>query len=124
MTSPLVAVIGHMSSADLFGLVVSVIACVDLLYALLRGEKFLCDAELGLSALRWLLERVPAEIMILRPAPDDARRISANGLSGHFWAAMAPSLGVGTALLERSRRHASRQLGPVVLLPRPMWDHP
>jgi hypothetical protein len=40
----------------------------------------------GLSAedLRWLLERVPAEILILRPAPDDTRRISANGLQGHF----------------------------------------
>lgn len=40
----------------------------------------------GLSAedLRWLLERVPAEILILRPAPDDTRRVSANGLNGHF----------------------------------------
>ena len=40
----------------------------------------------GLSAddLRWLLQSVPAEILILRPAPDDTRRISANGLQGHF----------------------------------------
>ena len=40
----------------------------------------------GLSAddLEWLLERVPAEVMILRPAPDDTRRISAAGLAGHF----------------------------------------
>jgi uncharacterized protein YgbK (DUF1537 family) len=40
----------------------------------------------GLSGddLQWLLERVPAEILILRPAPDDTRRISANGLEGHF----------------------------------------
>jgi hypothetical protein len=40
----------------------------------------------GLSSedLRWLLESVPAEILILRPAPDDTRRISANGLQGHF----------------------------------------
>jgi nucleotide-binding universal stress UspA family protein len=40
----------------------------------------------GLSAddLEWLLERVPAEVMILRPAPEDTRRISANGLRGHF----------------------------------------
>ena len=30
----------HMSGADLFGLVVSVIICGYLLYALLRGEKF------------------------------------------------------------------------------------
>jgi K+-transporting ATPase KdpF subunit len=29
-----------MSGADLFGLVVSVIVCVYLLYALLRGERF------------------------------------------------------------------------------------
>jgi K+-transporting ATPase KdpF subunit len=29
-----------MSAADLFGLVVSVIICAYLLYALLRGEKF------------------------------------------------------------------------------------
>jgi hypothetical protein len=40
----------------------------------------------GLSGedLQWLLDRVPAEIMILRPAPDDTRRISANGVRGHF----------------------------------------
>jgi nucleotide-binding universal stress UspA family protein len=42
--------------------------------------------RIGLSGddLQWLLERVPAEIMILRPAPDDTRRISADGLHGHF----------------------------------------
>jgi hypothetical protein len=40
----------------------------------------------GLSGddLRWLLERAPAEVMILRPAPEDTRRISAEGVSGHF----------------------------------------
>ena len=40
----------------------------------------------GLSAddLEWLLERVPAEVMILRPAPDDTRRISGEALAGHF----------------------------------------
>jgi nucleotide-binding universal stress UspA family protein len=40
----------------------------------------------GLSAddLEWLLERVPAEVLILRPAPDDKRRISAAAVSGHF----------------------------------------
>ena len=44
------------------------------------------DPRAGLSYddLRWLLERVPAEILILRPAPDDTRRISANVVSGHF----------------------------------------
>ena len=30
----------HMSGADLFGLVVSILICAYLLYALLRGEKF------------------------------------------------------------------------------------
>jgi nucleotide-binding universal stress UspA family protein len=40
----------------------------------------------GLSAedLEWLLQRVPAEVLILRPAPEDTRRISAVGVSGHF----------------------------------------
>ena len=39
----------------------------------------------GLSSddLEWLLERVPAEVMILRPAPDDTRLISAHGVRGH-----------------------------------------
>ncbi len=35
--------------------------------------------------LEWLLERVPAEVLILRPAPEDTRRISAAAaVSGHF----------------------------------------
>lgn len=40
----------------------------------------------GLSSedLEWLLERVPAEVLILRPAPGDTRRISAAGVAGHF----------------------------------------
>lgn len=40
----------------------------------------------GLSAddIEWMLERVPAEVLILRPAPDDDRRISANGVPGYF----------------------------------------
>jgi len=42
--------------------------------------------RVGLSSddLEWLLTRVPAEVLILRPAPDDTRYISANGLHGHF----------------------------------------
>ena len=40
MTVPLGLVIGHMTGADFFGLVVSVIVCAYLLYALLRGERF------------------------------------------------------------------------------------
>ena len=34
--------------------------------------------------LEWLLEEVPAEVMILRPAPEDTRRIEAAGVGGHF----------------------------------------
>jgi nucleotide-binding universal stress UspA family protein len=46
--------------------------------------------RVGLSGddLEWLLERVPAEVLILRPAPDDTRLISANsdgtGNGHHF----------------------------------------
>lgn len=39
---------------------------------------------LGYEDLRWLLERVPAEILILRTAPEDRRTISSNGFIGHF----------------------------------------
>ena len=40
----------------------------------------------GLSQedLAWLLGHVPAEVLILRPAPDDDRLLSATGVSGHF----------------------------------------
>jgi nucleotide-binding universal stress UspA family protein len=41
-------------------------------------------AGLGYDDLKWMLERVPAEILILRTAPEDTRRISANTVSGHF----------------------------------------
>jgi nucleotide-binding universal stress UspA family protein len=34
--------------------------------------------------LEWLLDRVPAEVLILRPARDDVRQITAEGLRGHF----------------------------------------
>jgi K+-transporting ATPase KdpF subunit len=40
MSVPFAFLIGHMSGADFFGLVVSVIVCIYLLYALLRGERF------------------------------------------------------------------------------------
>jgi nucleotide-binding universal stress UspA family protein len=64
----------------------------DALRRLLEGERFdriivsADESRVGLSYedLRWLLERVPAEILILRPAPDDTRRISAVGVGGHF----------------------------------------
>jgi len=40
----------------------------------------------GLSQedLGWLLGQVAAEVLILRPAPDDTRRITATGVHGHF----------------------------------------
>ena len=40
MTLPLATFIGHISGADFFGLVVSVLVCAYLLYALIRGERF------------------------------------------------------------------------------------
>jgi K+-transporting ATPase KdpF subunit len=40
VVAPLAAFIAHMSFADFFGLVVSVLVIVYLLYALLRGERF------------------------------------------------------------------------------------
>lgn len=40
MTAPVGAFIGHLSGADFFGLVVSVVVCLYLLYALIRGERF------------------------------------------------------------------------------------
>jgi hypothetical protein len=44
------------------------------------------DPRVGLSYedLRWMLDRVPAEILILRPAPEDTRTISTEALKGHF----------------------------------------
>jgi len=40
MSVPVGAFIAHMSGADFFGLVVSVLVIGYLLYALLRGERF------------------------------------------------------------------------------------
>jgi nucleotide-binding universal stress UspA family protein len=50
---------------------------------IISADEF-SPAGLHEDDLLWLLERVPAEILILRPAPDDTRRITAAGLSGHF----------------------------------------
>ena len=38
--SPLGFFVAHMSAADFFGLLISALVCVYLLYALVRGEKF------------------------------------------------------------------------------------
>jgi nucleotide-binding universal stress UspA family protein len=65
----------------------------DALRRLLDTEQFdriivsaTSDKRTGLTSddLEWLLERVPAEVLILRPAPDDTRRVSAAGVNGHF----------------------------------------
>jgi len=40
LSTPLAFFVAHMSGADFFGLVVSVLVCAYLLYALLRGERF------------------------------------------------------------------------------------
>jgi hypothetical protein len=44
------------------------------------------DARRGLSGddLVWLLERAPAEVLILRPGAQDGERVSAASVAGHF----------------------------------------
>jgi hypothetical protein len=44
------------------------------------------SSRVGLSSddLEWLLEKVPAEVMILRPDPDDDRAVTAEAVAGHF----------------------------------------
>jgi nucleotide-binding universal stress UspA family protein len=44
------------------------------------------DPSAGLSGsdLLWLLEHANAEVLILRPAPQDTHVVSASGLAGHF----------------------------------------
>ena len=62
----------------------------DALRRLLADEHFdrvivsATTSHNGLTSddLEWLLERVPAEVMILRPAPEDTRRIAAS--NGHL----------------------------------------
>jgi hypothetical protein len=65
----------------------------DALRRLLESEHFdrvIVSADedprsgLGYEDLRWLLAKIPAEVMIMRPAPEDTRRISSGVLSGHF----------------------------------------
>jgi len=65
----------------------------DALQRLLAQEQFdrvivsaTDSPRIGLSQedLAWLLGNVAAEVLILRPAPDDSRRISAHALDGHF----------------------------------------
>lgn len=39
---------------------------------------------LSVDDLRWLLTSVPAEVLILRPAPEDTAALVAGGVHGHF----------------------------------------
>jgi hypothetical protein len=43
-------------------------------------------SQTGLSAddIAWLLDSVPAEVLILRADPEDHRRVSGEALAGHF----------------------------------------
>jgi hypothetical protein len=65
----------------------------DALRKLLDAESFdriIVSAEedqhsgLGYDDLRWLRERVQAEILILRTAPEDTRRITAGAVNGPY----------------------------------------
>jgi hypothetical protein len=44
------------------------------------------DPHVGLSGddLVWLLERAPAEVLILRPRPQEAESLSGRSVEGHF----------------------------------------
>jgi nucleotide-binding universal stress UspA family protein len=44
------------------------------------------DPAIGLSGddVIWVLKNAKAEVLILRPAPDDHRLVTATGLAGHF----------------------------------------
>jgi nucleotide-binding universal stress UspA family protein len=44
------------------------------------------NSRKGLSAddLEWMLEKVPAEVLILRPDPEDQRKLTGQALAGHF----------------------------------------
>jgi nucleotide-binding universal stress UspA family protein len=73
----------------------------DALHRLLEEEDFdriIVSADenpysgLSYDDLRWLLEEAPAEILILRPAPEDDRRISVNGGGMHDAPVLTKSL--------------------------------
>jgi nucleotide-binding universal stress UspA family protein len=44
------------------------------------------NSRKGLSAddLEWMLEKIPAEVLILRPDPEDHRKLTGEALHGHF----------------------------------------
>jgi nucleotide-binding universal stress UspA family protein len=67
--------------------------CRDALQRMLDSEPVdrvivsaTANSRKGLSAedLEWMLEKVPAEVLILRPDPEDRRKLTAEGVEGHF----------------------------------------
>ena len=75
-----------MSGSDVFGLIVAGLR----LLASEQVDRVIVpatpDPRRGLSNddLVWLLEKAPAEVMILRPEVQDAEHVSAGDIVGHF----------------------------------------
>jgi hypothetical protein len=59
---------------------------LELLLAAEPVDRVVVPATDGLSAddLVWLLEKAPAEVVILRPAPHDRLTVSGDAVAGHF----------------------------------------
>ena len=75
-------------------------------------------ANQGLSQedLAWLLGNVPAEVLILRPAPDDSRRITASGST----ATSEPLAASAATVALRERSSATATTTPSSTLPMPI----
>jgi hypothetical protein len=59
---------------------------LELLLAAEVVDRVVVPAGDGLSSddLVWLIDKAPAEVVILRPAADDQLTVSAEGVRGHF----------------------------------------
>jgi len=59
---------------------------LELLLAQEPVDRVVVPATDGLSAddLVWLLQKAPAEVVILRPAPHDGLKVSGEAVAGHF----------------------------------------
>jgi hypothetical protein len=59
---------------------------LELLLAAEPVDRVVVPAGDGLTSddLVWLIEKAPAEVVILRPAPDDQLTVSADAVRGHF----------------------------------------
>ena len=100
----------------------------DALQRLLEQERFdrvivsaTDNPRQGLSEedLAWLLRTVPAEVLILRPAPDDARSISASGAQRPLLSRRSPGdwVAVSTAPRVRSSATATTTAGSTLPIP-------